>query len=68
MGTSQDPDISFNERFNSNVKLNKIKAKNKKYGEYMKAHAFDLLTEYYKSVRVSCNINISKMAYKHPKK
>ena len=44
-GTSQDPDISFNERFNSNVKLNKIKAKNKKYGEYMKAHAFDLLTE-----------------------
>ena len=43
--TSQYPDISFYEQFNSNVKLNKIKARNKKYGEYMKAHAFDLLTE-----------------------
>ena len=64
----QDSDISLNEQFNLYLKFNNIKAKCEKYGAYMKAHAFDLLTEEYKPVIVSCNFNISKMAYKYPKK
>ena len=34
----------------------------------MKAHVFDVLTEGYKHVRVSCNIDILKMEYKDFKK
>ena len=30
----------------------------------MKAHIFDVLQEEYKPVRISWNVNISKMAYK----
>ena len=66
--TSQDSDISFNEQFILDLKFNKIKVKDEKYGDYMKAQNFDLLAEEYKPVRVSCNVNILKMAYKYPKK
>ena len=42
--TSQYPDIWFNELFNLNLKLNKIKAKYEKYGDYMKGQVFDFPT------------------------
>ena len=63
---SQYPDIWFNERFNLNLKFNKIKGKYEKDGDYMKSHVFNFLTEVYKPVRISWNVNISKMAYKDP--
>ena len=66
--TSQDTDIWFNERFNFNLKFNKIKAKYEKDGDYMKSHVFDLLNKEYKPVRVSCNVNKYTMAYKDPRK
>ena len=62
--TSQDPDIWFNELFNLNLKFKNIKAKYNKDEYEMKSHVFDGLPEYYKPVRVSCNFNISKMAFK----
>ena len=65
---SQDPDIWFNELFDLNLKFKNIKAKYEKYEDDLKAHVFDVLPEYYKPVRVSCNINISKMASKDLKK
>ena len=34
----------------------------------MKAHVFDILPEEYQPVHVSCNVNISNMAYKDIKK
>ena len=34
----------------------------------MKTHVFDILPEEYKPVRVYCNVNISKMAFKYLKK
>ena len=57
--TSQDPDIWFNELFNLNLKFNKIKAKYDKNEDQMKSYVFHVLPEYYKPVRVSCNVNIS---------
>ena len=59
--TIQDPAIWFNELYNINSKLKKIK---EKYEYDMKANAFDLLPEEYKSLRISCNVKISKRAYK----
>ena len=34
----------------------------------MKAYVFDILPKEKKSVRISCNVNISKLSYKDPKK
>ena len=65
---SQYPDIWFNEWFNFNLRLNKIKAKYEKYGDYIKAQVFDFPIEFYKPVRVSWNVNISKIEYMDPKK
>ena len=59
--TIQDPAIWFNELYNINSKLKKIK---EKYEYDMKVNAFDLLPEEYKSLRISCNVKISKRAYK----
>ena len=42
----------------------KIRVKYEKYDDEMKAHVFDILPEKLKTVRISCNKNISKMAYK----
>ena len=43
--TSQDPDIWFNEFYNLNLKLNKIKSKYKRYEDEIKAHIFGVLAE-----------------------
>ena len=67
-GTSQDPYIWFNELYNLNPKFKRIKAKYKKYEDRLKAHAFDVLPEQYKPVRVSCNVNISNMKFEYVKK
>ena len=66
--TSQYPDIWFNELFNLNLKFNKIKAKYEKDEYEMKTQIFYVLHEEYKHMRVSCNVKISKMAYKVLKK
>ena len=66
--TSQDPDIWFNELFNLNLKLKDIKAKYDKYADHLKAQVFDILPEDYKPVKVSRNVNISKMALTYLKK
>ena len=66
--TSQDTDIWFNELFDLNLRLKKIKSKCEKYNYELKAHVFDVLTEEYKPVRVSCNVNISNMSFKDLKK
>ena len=55
---SQDPDIWFNKLFNLNPKFKKIKAKYEKYEYEIKEHVFDILSENYKQVRVSYNVNI----------
>ena len=65
---NKDPDIWFNEKFNLNLKVKKIKAKYEKDEDDLKAHLFDILPEYYKPARVSCNSSISKMTFKDPKK
>ena len=65
---NKDPDIWFNEKFNLNLKVKKIKAKYEKDEDDMKTHVFDILPEYYKPARVSFNINISKMSFKELKK
>ena len=67
-GTIQYPGIWFNELYNLNLKFNKIKEKYERDEYEMKAHEFDVLPEKYKPVRVSCNVNISMMAYKDLKK
>ena len=41
--TIQDPDIWFNELFNLNLKLNKIRGEFEKDEDEMKAHVFDVL-------------------------
>ena len=61
--TSQDFDIWFNELYNLNLKLKKIKEKYEKDEDDMKAHIFDVLPEEYKPVRVSFNVDISNMTY-----
>ena len=40
------------------LKFNKIKSKYEKDEDVMKAHIFDVLSEDYKPVNVSCNENI----------
>ena len=52
----QDPYIWFNELYNVNLKLKKIKEKMR--------NIFDILPEKYKAVRVSCNSNIPNMSNK----
>ena len=66
--TSQDHDIWFNEIFNLNPKLKKIKKKYEKYEDEMKALVCHVLPEDYKPARVSCNANIPKMSFKDLKK
>ena len=51
--TSKYTDIWFNEIFNLNLKFNNIKEKYDKDEDKLKSHAFDILPEYYKPVRVS---------------
>ena len=58
--TSIDPYDWFNEMYNLNLKFKKIKAKYEKNEEKLKSHVFDVLPEEYKTVRVSCNVNIAK--------
>ena len=67
-GISRDPDIWFNELFNSNLKFKKIKAKYKKNENELKEYVFSALPEYYKPVRVSCNNKTSNMVFKEIKK
>ena len=45
-----------------------IKAKYEKYEDRLKAHFFGVLTEEYRKVRVSCNVNIENMEFKYLKK
>ena len=59
--TSQGTDIWFNELYNLNLKLKKTKEKYEKYEDEMKEHVFDVLSEEYKPVRLSCNVKISNM-------
>ena len=66
--TSQDPNIWFIEIFNLNLNFKKIKAKYKKDEDELKPYVFDVLPEDYKPMRVSCNVNISNMAFKDLKK
>ena len=58
--TSQDPDIWFNDIYNLNLKFNNIKSKYNKYEDKIEARVFDVTSEEYKPVRVSCNVNIRK--------
>ena len=51
-----------------NLKFKRTKAKNIKHEDEMKAHVFYILSEEYKPVRVSWNVNISKMEHKCLKK
>ena len=67
-GTSQDPDIWFNGSFNLNIKFKKIKANYDKDEDEIKAHIFEILSEDYKPVRLSCNVDISKMVFNDLKK
>ena len=50
---SLDPKIWFNELYNSNPKLKKIKAKYKNDEDELKSHVFDILPEEYNQVIVS---------------
>ena len=63
-----DPDIWFNELYNSNPQFNNINENYEKYEDELKAHVFDVLTKEYTQVRVSCNINIENMDFKDTKK
>ena len=65
---SQNNDIWFNKQFDLNLKFKKITAKYEKDEDEIKAHVFDVLPEKYKPMRVSCDVNISTMAYKDLKK
>ena len=56
--TRQDPDIWFNDLFNLSLDFKRVKEKHEKDKDEMKAHAFDVLSEDYKTLRVSCNVNI----------
>ena len=51
--TSQDPYIWFYEPFNLNLKSNNINENYEKYEDDPKAHVFDVLPEFYKTMRVS---------------
>ena len=51
-----------------NFMFNNINAKYDKDEDEMKAHVFDVTPEYYKPVRISFNVNISKMTFKDLKK
>ena len=66
--TSLDPYIWFNDLYNLNIKLKKIKAKYEKDDDEIKAHIINVLPEEYNQVRVSCRINMSKMQFKYLKK
>ena len=66
--TSLEPDIWFNELYSLNLKFNNIKVKYEKDKDGLKAHVSDVLPEEYKPVRVSCNVNISKVEFKDLKK
>ena len=63
--TSHNPFIWFNKQ---NLKFKKIKKKYEREKDNIKIHVFDGLTEEYKPLNVSCNINISNIAYKDIKK
>ena len=41
-----------------NLRFKSIKANDEKDEDKLKAHAFDVLTEEYKQVRLSCKVNI----------
>ena len=60
---SLDRYIWFNEMYNLNLNLKKIK-KYEKEKDGLKTHIFDVLPEEYKPVRVSCNVNIANMEFK----
>ena len=66
--TSQDRDILFNKIFNVNPEFKDIQEKYDKYEDELKAHIFDGLSEDYTPMGVSCNVRISNMAFKDPKK
>ena len=66
--TSRYPDIWFNELYNLNLKLKKIKQRYEKYENEMKSHVFDVLPETYRPVHVSCDVNIFKVDYNDLKK
>ena len=65
---SKDTYIWFNDLFNLNLKLKKIKAKCEKYEDDIKSHVFEALTKDYNTMRVSCNVNTSKMEFMDLKK
>ena len=50
-----------NELCNINLKFKNTKENYDKDKNKLKAHVFDVLTEEYKPLRVSCNVNIEKM-------
>ena len=56
--TSQYNDKYFNELLNLNLRFKNIKGKKEKYEYEIKAHVFDVPTEEYKILRVSCNVNM----------
>ena len=62
--TIQDSHIWLNEAYNLNLNFKKIKEKYEKDKGEMMSPVFDVLPDEYKPVRVSYNVNISKMACK----